>query len=208
MKFEMCSTWDYVEILINLAYQGEPTHSKPGQIRMNFRDIQPGPAFPTIRLMLEMMSGIGASNAYGTFMLDHGCHFKATPLRPDIRKGQMKACFSTSQRLITASRNTEDALIYVEGYAVSRTTPIAIHHAWVVDRDGMVIDPTWSDPQDCTYFGVPFSRDYVRACVLQSKKIVSLLDNYEDRWALLQGGVDLDYALYQSPQPTTTLALT
>jgi hypothetical protein len=174
---------------------------------MNFRDIQPGPAYFAIHLFLEMMSGIGASNAYGTFMLEHGRHFNAAALPRNIHKGQRKECFRTSQRLVTASRNSDDALIYVEGYAVAMTIPLALHHAWVVDRDGTVIDPTWNNPQDCTYFGVPFSRDYVRECVLRSKETVSLLDNYHDKWALLRGGVDLNFALYERPNLSHTLAL-
>ncbi len=174
---------------------------------MSFPDIAPGPAYANIHQMLELMAGIEASNAYGNFMFEHGRHFQADKLPKGIRKGPMKDCFRTSQQIVKTARNSDEAFIYVEGYAVSTATALPILHAWAVDKNGSVIDATWPDPEHCTYFGVAFGRDYLREATAKSKKIVSLIDNYEDRWSLLRGDIDLDFALYGRSDRSPTAAI-
>jgi hypothetical protein len=44
-------------------------------------------------------------------------------------------------------------LTYCEGFAMSPGL-IPLEHAWVVDHNGSVIDPTWD--KGCDYFGVAF----------------------------------------------------
>lgn len=40
----------------------------------------------------------------------------------------------------------ERSLDYVEGYALGHGIPV--HHAWCLDADGKVVDPTWRDSTD------------------------------------------------------------
>lgn len=47
-------------------------------------------------------------------------------------------------------------LLYVEGFAVRPNLGLLIHHAWCETKDGVVIDPTWRDPEECEYIGVAF----------------------------------------------------
>jgi len=70
-------------------------------------------------------------------MLD-GEHYKPQPLPKGFKRGKERMCFMNAYRL-AASRGD---LHYVEGYA---SHLIPTHHAWVVDDDGNVIDPTWPD---------------------------------------------------------------
>jgi hypothetical protein len=93
------------------------------------------------------------------FILTHGRPWATAPKPAAIRWGPRKACFGNAYRL--AVRHPE--FVYVEGYAIAH---IAVHHAWVVDRAGVVIDNTWRpdrvlSPRDFAYYGVPFKTDYV-----------------------------------------------
>lgn len=68
------------------------------------------------------------------------------------------------------------ALTYVEGYCHNGLIPFM--HAWVVTREGFVIDPTLrekGEPEDFAYLGVPFRRDYLQRTLLR-KKTYGLLD--------------------------------
>lgn len=71
-----------------------------------------------------------------------------------IRKQRDKQCFENAFRLARQRRD----LTYVEGYAQSL---IACEHAWCVDADGHVIDPTWRDPKGKHYLGVAFDLHHV-----------------------------------------------
>lgn len=90
--------------------------------------------------MLKELLSIEASNSYGSFLMKHGRHWLGAPLPKGTRQGMMKNCYRNSQNLVLSSRNQDEHLIYVEGYATARTVPIAVLHAWVVDGEGRVID--------------------------------------------------------------------
>lgn len=65
-------------------------------------------------------------------------------------KMEMGQCYRNAFQL--ASTDPEN-LTYCEGFAMVPDL-IPLEHAWVVDKKGRVIDPTWSDGSD--YFGVAF----------------------------------------------------
>lgn len=78
----------------------------------------------------------------------------ASKLKPaDVPWGLKKMCFMNALTLTLSN----PGFTYVEGYA-SHYVPI--HHAWVLDQDGNVIDNTWRE-LGSEYFGIPFERDYV-----------------------------------------------
>ncbi len=77
---------------------------------------------------------------------------------PPTGKGKGKhnqACYSNS-----ALKASAEGLIYVEGYAMPKGL-IPISHAWCVDDEGKVYDPTWDVGYGVSYFGVPFDPDFV-----------------------------------------------
>lgn len=96
---------------------------------------------------------------YGV-MLENGHEYTYAPYPEKYAKwmGEPKECFANAFWL--ASGNPE--LTYVEGYACHI---IPTHHAWCVDNQGNVIDPTpsWHDNHEeygtPVYFGVPVSID-------------------------------------------------
>jgi hypothetical protein len=74
-------------------------------------------------------------------------------------------------------------LTYVEGKVTCYGVPI--DHAWCIDREGIVIDPTARKAEDGfarigEYFGVPFLREYVRRATLLND-CYGLLDWYHAR---------------------------
>jgi len=89
---------------------------------------------------------------------------------------------STESRLqaemLTHRAMHDSRLTYVEGYVF--VYGVAIQHAWLVDADGFVIDPTLTDNDDGRvngYFGVPFITEYVRkAC--RSNRMYGVLDYF------------------------------
>lgn len=88
--------------------------------------------------------------------------------KPYTAKMAYKACFGNAMHLAASSwwLHDERQLTYVEGYAWGKTIPVL--HAWCVDREGRVIDPTWKqeDVVEAAYFGIPFDWDWVREYIV------------------------------------------
>lgn len=81
------------------------------------------------------------------------------PLPDSVERGELKQCFTNSS--IQFMHNGGE-LAYVEGIAAGKELGFPVHHAWLVDEDGKVYDPTWEyGPGEAVYFGVPFSDSYV-----------------------------------------------
>ena len=124
-----------------------------------------------IRVFLEAIAGHQAHlKARGMttpaqFQLDHG---KSYPFGPHSFAGEREAqheCFKNAGRMALE----DPSLTYVEGYVSVHGVPL--EHAWVIDPQGRVIDPTISvRPGDTSvkgYYGVPIRTDYLRRTVLQ-----------------------------------------
>lgn len=84
-------------------------------------------------------------------------------------------------------------LSYCEGFAISNEVAFVIAHAWLVDTQSQVIDPTWNENYvDPTYFGVVFTREFVGKVALKTKQY-GILDNYYvDKYQILQEGFPKD----------------
>lgn len=82
-------------------------------------------------------------NPLDTYLLEKGRLYPWHPLPAKIRQMEAKACWGNAYRL---ARDT--GWDYVCGYACADADlPIPIMHAWVVDADGYVVDPTWAGMQ-------------------------------------------------------------
>lgn len=97
------------------------------------------------------------------FMIRHAQFWTPRPLPRAVKPMTPKHCFDNALRLSRRRRGFR----YVEGYALG---VIPVHHAWCVDPEGYVIDPTWAsitpdmvDGNDIgtSYFGVVFDPDEV-----------------------------------------------
>ncbi len=86
------------------------------------------------------------------FILQNGREYK--PGTECWGKGR-RECFNHAAK--AALRNRD--YTYVEGYACM---VLPVHHAWLLDKDGNVIEPTWCQ-MGKSYYGIPFRTDWVRA---------------------------------------------
>lgn len=87
------------------------------------------------------------------FILRQGFTCEPQPLPARYSRMAAKMCFSNAGYLVKRQRKHNPALRYVEGFAMRLDFPIPIHHAWAIDRDDRVIDPTWSNPETAQYIG-------------------------------------------------------
>jgi len=111
-------------------------------------------ALADVQRLIDSFLLIQPENRFFGFLKEQSRAF--THVRHTLHKGQPKHCFYNAYRLAAASRY-QSRYTYVEGYA-ARLIPV--HHAWVIDRDGNVIDPTWNG-QGTAYFGIPFRTPYI-----------------------------------------------
>lgn len=103
------------------------------------------------------------------FVLDNGVPMDAGQLPESIPQGEKKLCYPNAFELrlkLLCGRYggvyEPGELEYCEGYARSSHGIVTLH-GWLFDNvSGLVIDPTWDDPEDCAYFGVPWSNDTLR----------------------------------------------
>ena len=70
-----------------------------------------------------------------------------------------RMCFKNAFSLVQWGA---DDLVYVEGYACP-PDGIPVLHAWAVDPDGKVIDPTWTQAHvaQADYFGIAFDIEWL-----------------------------------------------
>jgi hypothetical protein len=82
--------------------------------------------------------------------------WKAAPLRKGVQKGPYRQCYENATQVVLSDKELD----FVEGYGYTPKTPkgMVFLHAWAVDKDGNVVDPTWDNPEKCTYFGVKYDR--------------------------------------------------
>ena len=77
----------------------------------------------------------------------------------------------------------ETGLIYCEGYVAGI---IPVLHAWLITKDGTVIDPTWHQEKlSMAYYGIPFSYNYALKETLKAERY-GLLDAHEQGWPLVK----------------------
>lgn len=127
------------------------------------------------------------------FVLRHGIGMYGRRPRP-YRLRQIKQCFANSQALLFERALFNEKLTYVEGYVES---VITIHHGWLVDKDGNVIDVTLRDSEGLAYYGVPFDTDYVASIIRQTDFFGTLLQKYELGYPLLTGEHPVEEAIDQ-----------
>jgi hypothetical protein len=87
-------------------------------------------------------------------VLAHGTVFTHTRPVPDRLRGPMRRCYANAQAL----RHRVPDLVYCAGYALPPDCDdLIFEHAWLMDPDGFVIDPTWGTSHLTGYVGVPLT---------------------------------------------------
>lgn len=113
------------------------------------------------------------------FINKHGMDCRFDPDKSfEITPGVAQECFKNATDRALAYEN----LTYVEGYVTIYGVPIS--HAWLIDKTGLVLEPTLR-PNDAVgrigeYFGIPFDTNYVLKAAVKNK-VYGLLDPYYAR---------------------------
>lgn len=109
------------------------------------------------------------------FVVRKGKEYVGRPLPAKFPKMPAKYCFHNAAQLVRRRRN----LRYCEGFITNDGMPLTIHHAWVLDADDGVVDPTVEAPETWEYMGVAFTADEYRAARKGRKTPALLTDQYE-----------------------------
>lgn len=104
-------------------------------------------------------------------------------------------CYSVSKELALA----DPSLIYCEGYAFAErmNSRFPLRHAWLINENGIVIDPTWGTA-GVWYYGVSFSTNWVKDIWAKRERNDPDYDcsifqaNYLEQHSILQHGIPLD----------------
>lgn len=94
---------------------------------------------------------IGGKNLIYKTLLEKGEMFRGRKLPKAYKTGEPKNCFENALKLASS---TLPWLYYVEGLAFRKGLNVPLFHAWAADDSLRVVDPTWTRPEDCVYFGV------------------------------------------------------
>lgn len=137
--------------------------------RVQLRMAELGKRFPLpagVSVPFWSMLGMMASqqdSSLALLCLEHGKVWSGVDRAP-VRAGPAKRCFESATLLALG----DTSLTYVEGYGCTRQIGIAIHHAWVVDPQGRVLDPTWKE--GVAYCGLPFKQAALRELTCDSRQ--------------------------------------
>jgi hypothetical protein len=141
------------------------THDTASAMAARVAAMKPRTDESDMRWHLTMQLTAFGENPLVSFMLANGRDYQTGPKTFAGPRGTPKLCFQNAALLALSNR----ALTYVEGKIACHGVPL--DHAWCVDADGLVVDPTVdnSDGQVTNYFGVPFRTDYLVKAMLKNK---------------------------------------
>ena len=128
-------------------------------------------------------------------VLECGTMMELKPLPKTIKMGQPSFCYANCQRLVLKNRS----LTYVEGYAMAQGVSLPLHHAWLLDANGYVIDPTW-EPFGCCYLGIPLATSWVKS-IWNSRK----QKGRPDELSILQGNHLEEFSIFKQGFPADAL---
>lgn len=128
-----------------------------------------------------------------TALMKYGADYRPSPRKPGwLIMGAKKNCFNNA----TALALIRDDVFYAEGYALDADLPFAVQHAWVIDAAGQAIDPTWDDADTSVYYGMAFSREFVRDMLDKNDGGAGVLVSLHDLRRRHRGPGELEAALF------------
>jgi hypothetical protein len=109
-----------------------------------------------LRQEISQWTRLGHHSLLQRYLLARATEHVSQPLPKKYARGQKRECYRNAIKL---AKRYPKVLRYAEGYGFSNGTPILIHHAWAVDAENRVVDPTWDEPALSFYFGRVFTLD-------------------------------------------------
>ena len=133
-------------------------------------------AIDYLTFLAESERTFGAATA----LLKFGHQFEPKKKLPAwASRGASRQCFANATKVLISRIGVSGGEVYyTEGYAISRVgISVPIQHAWLVDKKGMAIDPTWTDSSEDFYFGITFRTQFVLQMLDQANGMCGLLVN-------------------------------
>lgn len=118
-------------------------------------------------------------------ILENGKPF-LTRVKPTPFKEEQGHCFQNCFEILL----NHPELSYCEGFATNDNILLALPHAWLINEDLQVIDPTWIDEESTSsvYFGVVFNKKFVTDIAKKTKHYGILDTDYLNNYQLLREG--------------------
>lgn len=113
----------------------------------------------------EQGGGQVAGHQFREGLLKIGREFVGGTLPDDLKRMTPRMCFKNAFTLATSHHN----FTYCEGFALRIDMPLLIHHAWVIDQDDEVVEPTWDPLATDSYFGIAFELPDVCRIALETR---------------------------------------
>lgn len=124
-------------------------------------------AIISIKKLLSFLTDRNVPMGYAStpahLIIEYGREYHVTDRTFEGKRGTPQSCYANAGRLALEG----DGLTYVEGYVTFAGIPI--EHAWVIDGDGNVIEPTLKPEGVVGYYGVAFDTNFLRLTVLRTK---------------------------------------
>lgn len=119
-----------------------------------------------------------------------------TPISPDIQKilegvsrkmtFYPQACFQNSQEFVRQARRLKiNNVLYCEGFTITESLPLAIHHAWVMINN-QIIDGTFEaynisdlttrvnhNRKTTAYYGISFDSEYIVTLLKENRAFLA-----------------------------------
>lgn len=147
-----------------------------------------------LRSMAQRYSGNARAKdlvygSYEDFVLKNGREWTITANSFKGKRAKAKDCYRNAYQLTLGK-----GLTYCEGWALH---VIPIEHAWCIDDQGNVVDPTWSSGE--SYFGVAFKTSAVLRAATETG-VYGLFGDYKRKHPILRGefGTREDLSLLNS----------
>lgn len=123
--------------------------------------------------MRAMKERSGMVTAVEDLLIAHGIEGVGSPLPKGMKRGPARHCYMNAGRIAL----DEIGYDYVEGLACNSVLPFPVAHAWLIDGEGRMIEPTWKQPKLCAYFGVVIPTKMLRREVLR-KEMWGVLEDW------------------------------
>jgi hypothetical protein len=117
-------------------------------------------------------------------VLEHGRVFTGIERPKGYRQWAMKQCFRNAATLALRDKGC-----YVEGFAISSSGSIYIHHAWITLDGVHSVDVTWRDAPSCHYFGIEFNKRFLASWFSKRQHCVLRDTSDENEYLILQNGI-------------------
>jgi hypothetical protein len=124
--------------------------------------------------------------SYEELVLDIGSEFYSEGTILD-EYGEMGYCYKNA-----ALRSLRTREHYCEGWAVTKELPIPLQHAWCVDENDEVMDPTWHN-QPAIYIGVKLELEYVTKHLLKTGYYGIFENDWKNESEILKKGIPKKY---------------